>query len=78
MAAKLALGKSIKREIQLRILPKPVVVELSCEGITVAAKRHKPVNITWGEIIERSCTPPNVPAKFYKQGLKYLESCMTG
>jgi hypothetical protein len=76
LAAKLENGKSITREISLRILGAPVLVTMSNEGITIAAKRHKGVNITWGELIDASQTPPNVPAKFYKQGFRYLESCL--
>lgn len=76
MVAKLAPNKPIKRELQLRILTMPLLVTLSTEGITVGAKRHKPLNITWSEIIDRSTTPDNVPAKLYKQGFKYLISCM--
>ena len=75
MAAKLASDKHVSRELQLRILDKPVVVTMSVEGITVAAKRHKGVNITWGEIIDHASTPHNVPAKFYSRGLAYLLDC---
>ena len=76
MASKLAPGKTIKREIQLRILRDPIVVTLSTEGITIAAKRHKGINLTWGELIDAAKTPPNVPAKFYGEGFQYLLSCM--
>ena len=75
MAAKLAFDKSISREMQLRILTEPVVVTMNNDGITVAAKRHKGVTITWGELLDHCRTPDNVPAKFHQQAFQYLVSC---
>ena len=76
MAAKLAADKSIKREIQLRIFPKPVIVTVNVDGVTIGTPRHKPLFITWGELVTQSSTPPNVPAKFYKKGFEYLSDLM--
>ena len=77
MAAKLAPGKSISRELQLRIFDAPVIVTMSTEGITLAAKRHKPINITWGMLVDASATPSNAPAKYNQQPFQYVVDCIS-
>lgn len=77
MAAKLDFDKSITREMQLRIFPKPVNVTLDHEGITLSVKGcRKHVTIDWATLVDHAKTPQDVPAKFYQNAKALLESQM--
>jgi hypothetical protein len=75
MSIKLEPGKKIVREIVLRVANIPIIVTITSEGITIAAKRsRKPLTIEWGRIVDNSMLPDNISAKFYGQPLIFLQS----
>jgi hypothetical protein len=77
MAAKLAFDKSITREMQLRIFPKPVNITLDHEGVTLAVKGcKKKITIDWLTLVGHASTPQDVPAKFYQRAELFLLSQM--
>jgi hypothetical protein len=73
MPAKLNGEKKLRREISLRILEGPIIVTLTADGLSFAAKGSRtPLYLSWTDAVLHSKLPESVPAKFYDRPLQFL------